>query len=366
MDSKNALKTAMIGLRHGHMGKIGAEPSGYIGTFRQLEGVDVVAYCEDTDPSLLEPVHQFHPEARTYTSVDALIEREDFDLAVVVLPACEIPEVGLKLAEAGKHFYMEKQFARRSADLVELVRAVRRNKVKVMPGYPHRFNPVCQELKKLVDQGVLGRPLDLEVRLITGQVRPGMRDPSSFLYTDAGEGGGILHMLGCHYLEIMRFLMGCEIKAVQAMTGRPVGHIEEPLEDIAIAAFEYENGAYGSMHAGYLQGVRGPYDQSLVYRGLDGEADWTPLGGPLLKVKSNAPEWRGAPERTVHSELAPGPPGYASSVWMFNWIQDFIYRIQADQEPALSIEDALRVLQSIDAAYESARTGRRVEVEYRD
>ena len=101
-----------------------------------------------------------------------------------------------------------------------------------------------------------------------------------------------------------------------------------------------------------------------MLRGLDGEADWTPLGGPLLKVKSNAREWLGAPERTIHSELAPGPPGYASSAWMFNWLQDFIHRIQAGREPALSIEDGLHVLQSIDAVYESARSGRRVEVQY--
>ena len=364
MAVKNILKTAMIGLRHGHMGKIGPQPSGYIGTFQQLEGVEIVAFCEDADHSLLEPAGEFHPDARTYTSVDALIAEEDFELAVVVLPACEIPGVGLKLAAAGKHLYLEKQFARRAEDLLELVRAVRRNKVKVMPGYPHRFNPLCQELKKLVDRGVLGRLLDIEVRLITGQVRPGLRDPKSFMYTNEGEGGGILHMLGGHYLEVMRFLMGCEIKAVQAMTGRPVGHIEEPLEDIAIAAFEYENGAYGGMHAGYLQRLQAPYDQTLVLRGLEGEADWTPLGGPLLKVKSRTDEWLGAPERVIRTEFAPGPPGYASSAWMFNWMQDFVYRIQADREPALSIEDALHVLQSIDAVYESARTGKRVEVQY--
>ncbi len=356
----------MIGLRHGHMGKIGPEPSGYIGTFRQLQGVEIVAYCEDTDPSQLETAAQFHPGTRTYSSVDTLIAEEDFDLAVVVLPAAQIPEVGIKLAEAGKHFYMEKQFARRAPDLAELVRAIRRHKVKVMPGYPHRFNPLCRELKGFIDQDLLGKPLDLEVRLITSQVRPGLRDPESFMYTDSEEGGGILHMLGCHYLEVMRYLMGCEIKSVQAMTGRPVGHIEAPLEDLAIVGLEYQNGAYGSMHAGYLQRLRGGYDQTLIYRGLEGEAHWTPLGGPTLQIKSNDPRWNGAPERTLQAATAPGPSGYASTAWMFNWMQDFIHRIQTDQEPSLTAEDALRVLQSIDAMYESAQSGRRVEVEYGD
>ena len=104
----HTLKTAMVGMRHGHMGKVGPDYVGYIGTFRQLEGVEIVAYCEDTDPSLLEPVAQFDPGARTYTSIDDLIRGEEFELAVVVLPAAEIPAIAIKLAEAGKHMYLEK------------------------------------------------------------------------------------------------------------------------------------------------------------------------------------------------------------------------------------------------------------------
>ena len=46
--------------------------------------------------------------------------------------------------------------------------------------------------------------------------------------------------------------MGCEVKAVQAIVGRPVGYIEEPLEDVAAVAMEYENGALGTMHDGYV------------------------------------------------------------------------------------------------------------------
>jgi predicted dehydrogenase len=358
------MKTAMVGLRHGHMGKIGPDHSGYIGTFRQLEDVEIVAYCEDTEPALLEPVCQLDPGARTYTSVDELIREEDFELAVVVLPAAEVPAAGIKLAEAGKHMYLEKQFARRSGELAELVRAVRRNGVVAMPGYPHRFNPVCRELKQLIDDDLLGRPLDIEVRLVTTQVRPGLRDPQSFLFTDAGEGGGVLHMLGCHYLEVMRYLMGCEIKSVQAMVGRPVGFIDEPLEDVALVAMEYENGAFGTMHAGYLQTARSEYDQTLVFRGTEGEAHWTPMGGPALMARSTRDSWKDAPERTIHHRLEPGPAGYANSTWMFNWMQNFVYRARDARDPELTMVDALRVLQSIDAIYESANSGRRVTVDY--
>ena len=125
----------MVGLRHGHMGSIGTEHPGYIQTFKGLDDVEVVAYFEDTETERLAPVATEDPGAKTYTSLDDLIANENFDVAMVGLPANEVPAAGIKLAEAGKHFYMEKQFARRSRDLAELVRAVRRHRVKVMFGY---------------------------------------------------------------------------------------------------------------------------------------------------------------------------------------------------------------------------------------
>ena len=78
--------------------------------------------------------------------------------------------------------------------------------------------------------------------------------------------------------------MDCEVKSVQAMNGRPVGIIDEPLEDLSIAVFEFENGAYGSMHSGYLQRVGGGYDTALVYRGELGEVNWTPIGLSLIHI----------------------------------------------------------------------------------
>ena len=363
MSTNSKVRVAFVGMRHGHIGKIGPKASGYIEAIRQLEGAETVAYCEDVEPERLEEAKKYDPNASRYSSLDELLAKEEFEMAMVSGPAAWIPPTGIKLAEAGKHFFMEKQFARRAEDLAELVRAVRKNGVKVLPGYPHRFNPVCQELKRLIDQGIFGKPLDIEVRLNTTQVRPGLRDPGRILFTDKDEGGGILHMLGGHYLEVMRFLMGCEIKAVQAMTGRPVGNMDGDLEDVAICAYEYENGAYGSMHAGYLRALKITYDTTLVYRGSEGEADWTPIGGPTLKVKSAVPAWSGAPERTFDLDL-PTYEGYGGTIWMRNWLQRFVDDIRADREPALKVEDALHVLQSIDAAYESARTGKRVEVKY--
>ncbi len=366
MSIEKPLRVAMIGLRHPHVGSLDpTRPSpGYIHTFKQIPDVQIVAYCEDSDSSLLDRARAFDPAAGVYASVDELLEKEDFALACVVLPANEIPAVGIELAEAGKHFFVEKQFARTSADLARLVEAVQRSQVKVLAGYPWRFHPAMQDLKQFIDQGVFGAPLSLESRLITTQVRPGSRDPSHFMYRADTEGGGVLHMLGGHYIELMRHLVQCEVKNVQALTGRPVGYIDDPHEDVAVVAMEYENGAFGSLHAAYaLPSLASGYDSCLVYRGLNGWANWTPVGGPSLEVFSEARAWSGTPQKQI--AYSPTPMAvYGGHRWFFEIMRQFVEGIYTDRPPAVTLEDGLHVLQVIEAAYSAARTGQQVAVQY--
>ena len=366
MTTKRTLKAAVVGLRHPHVGSFGPEKPGYIQTFRHLDGVETVAYCEETDPSFLEPAKEHHPAARLYNQLDDLIAQEEFDLACVVLPAVDVPPACIKLAEAGKHIYVEKQFARRASDLQEVVRTVKRTGVKAMAGYPWRFHPMVQDMKAHIDQGVLGKPLTIEARVGAGQVQ----DPKRMMYTDKEEGGGILHMLGGHYLEAMRFVMGSEVVRVQAMTGAPVGVIEKGLEEVAHCVFEYENGTFGSLNIGYVINPatgRG-YDGVLVYRGTEGWASWgpwVPAGEVRLEIRSASADWPDGPEKTVSYTLEDTPtPGYFATRWGHDWIQQFVYDVMEDRPPSVTLEDGLYVLQLIEACYESARTGRAVEVKY--
>ena len=365
MGTQKTLKAAVVGLSMGHAGTIGPVKPSMIHNFRQMEGVEVVAYCEETEPKLMDEAKEYHPGAHLYDSLDDLIAKEEFDVACVVLTPRDLPATCIKLAEAGKHMFMDKQFARNSAELVPLVKAVRQSGVKTFLAYPWSSHPAARDLKRMIDEGILGRPLDIESRQFSGQA-----DPARAAFQNDTQGGGVLHYIGCHHLELMRTLMGCEVKSVQAMAGRPVGRIEEPLEDVIILGLEYENGAYGSLHHGYTK-PRGMgskpynhgYDSALVYRGLNGWAEWTPVGSPKLEVTSASAQWSGAPERTLRYDLQPFA-GYGSIRWMHVWMQSFIDDIRAGRKSRLDVEVALKILQSIDASYESARTGRRVEVEY--
>ena len=105
------------------------------------------------------------------------------------------------------------------------------------------------------------------------------------------------------------------------------------------------------------------YDSAFVLRGVNGWAEWTPVGGNKLQVTSASPQWKGAPEKTIGYELTP-MDSIVSHVWYYIWIEQFIEDIRAGRPGVPNMVDGLHVLQSIDAAYESARTGTRIAVKY--
>ena len=79
MTTSKKVKVAIVGLSLGHAGTIGPKKPLMIANFRTMENVEVVAYCEEDNPSLLEEAELYDPGANVYDSVDELIAKEDFE-----------------------------------------------------------------------------------------------------------------------------------------------------------------------------------------------------------------------------------------------------------------------------------------------
>ena len=357
------LKVAIVGLRI-HAGTL--EPDrghGLVKSFKAAPGVDVVAYCEwaPDQAAALGALGQADPAARLYTSLDELLQRESFDIAVVMLPPDEAQPTALRLLQAGKHLFIEKQAARTAAEMRLLVEAAREAGVRVQVGYPWVAHPIAQHMRRLLDEGVIGRPVDLEVRHVTVKVAPGHRDPQQWLYRRATEGGGMLHMEGGHWITLMRYLAGDEVQSVIALCSRTGVGIQDDLEDVSTVAMQFRGGLHGSLHMGYLLPLVGPRDDaSVVLRGTEGTMTWRPTGEAEFTVVSATPAWRVAPVRTFRLDLAQRPV-YADE-WGYQFVAAFVRAVRDGGAVPVSAQDGLRFLEIVDAAYESCRSGRRVDL----
>ncbi len=97
-----------------------------------------------------------------YSSLEKLLESEEFDAALVATPTSTHSQIAKRLLEAKKHVFVEKPLTYQSRDGEELARLAEKNKVILTCGYIERFNPAVGTVKKLVKEKNYGELVMLE------------------------------------------------------------------------------------------------------------------------------------------------------------------------------------------------------------
>ncbi|MCB0116068.1 MAG: Gfo/Idh/MocA family oxidoreductase, partial [Caldilineaceae bacterium] len=194
------------------------------------------------------------------------------------------------------------------------------------------------------------------------------RNPQHWLFDSAKSGGGMLSWLGCHYLDIMRFVTGDEIVSVSAEIATRSGE-DIDVEDVATLIVRFASGAVGSLHVGYTLALSGSgyhnksgYDTYAGFNGGSGRMYWRAPGAPTsLFVETVHDDWRDAPTREFTYTLGETPAygGAAGEEFM----RDFIRAAQGSGQPPAAGVDALQVARIVEGAYTSSREGRRVEIQ---
>ena len=263
----------------------------------------------------------------------------------------DMPSWMLQVAEAGVHVWGEKPFAVHSSQLAPVAEAVRRNNLHFSCGYTWRFHPIAQLINRTWAAGLLGKPYSIEFRFLTSSVA--RRNPQTWYFQREEAGGGILNWLGCHWIDLMRYLSGADVARVAAIEANVGGH-DIDVEDAAAVSFGFDNGMIGSLHAGYF--TSGDGEISIGLRGSQGWIKWNVDEGACT-IKSEHADWSGAPTRRFEMPSAPvggyGAEGRTS-------VQAFAAAIRGEGESGYTVEEIIRSLQIIEAAHESAAKGRTV------
>jgi predicted dehydrogenase len=258
-------------------------------------------------------------------------------------------------ARAGCHIYAEKPSARTAAEFHPAAAAVGEAGVQFTTGYLRRLVPAGVAIKDIVDRGLLGRLVSIEARWITTSVAK--RHPGHFLFSRERSGGGMLHWLGSHWLDFMRWSTSSEVAEVAAVMGTLSGEAID-VEDTATLALRFDNGMVGSLHVAYTTDKA--TDQ--LFFGLRGTLGWVnwERSGPEIEVRSTHPAW--APGETRVMRFTSDPvEGYGGAVGMIA-LRRFISSFRDGAAPVFTPDDSLRILEVLDAAQESSQTGRRIPI----
>lgn len=147
MDKK--IRVAMLGM--GNMGRA------HIAQLRKMEDVEIAALCSATDGAL-----KYNEENGTdfpvYTDFDRLLNEVELDAVYVTLPPYAHDGQIEKAAEKKLAIFTEKPLAITLERAQSIADAVAKNGVKSMMGYHMRFGGAVKYLRKLMAEGITGKP----------------------------------------------------------------------------------------------------------------------------------------------------------------------------------------------------------------
>jgi len=130
------------------------------------------------------------------------------DAAVVALPPREHADAACAALNATRHLYLEKPLATSVQDGQRVLAAATASARVAMLGFNYRFGP-AEQARDWIAQGRLGRIVAIRSVFASPRRAVGWR-------ASREAGGGALQDLGCHHLDLVRFLTGDEAADVRA------------------------------------------------------------------------------------------------------------------------------------------------------
>ena len=342
-EEKGPVRFAIVGLTHDHAG-------GFIPRARNRQDIQLVGIVESNRVLAARYANRFKlSNDLFFESLEELLARTNVDAVATFTSTFEHRRVVEACAPRHIHVMMEKPLAVNMEHARAMEAAAGKDGIQLIVNYETTWYPSTQKAYELIrGQGAIG-----EIRKIV--VHDGHRGPkeigcsSDFLewLTDPVlNGSGALNDFGCYGADLMTWLMeGQRPLSVFAMTNHIKPEVYPKVEDEATIVVSYPK-AQGIIQASW----NWPFDRKDME--VYGRTGYVLAPKPeLLRVrKPNENE----------SEMA-APPLSGTSADPLSYLSAVV---RGEMKPSglSSLEVNMMVVEILDAARESARTGKRVEL----
>jgi predicted dehydrogenase len=251
-------------------------------------------------------------------------------------PVLHVPQA-LRAVRSGAHVFIEKPLSHVLEGVDELAREARSRSRIVQVGYNLRFHPGLSQLKKLVEDGALGRILWAYVE--AGQYLPDWRPGQDYRqsYTARSNLGGGILLDGSHELDYMTWLLGKPAE-VLCMASK-VSALEVDVEDCADVVVRFASGAQAQVHLDFVQ--RG-YARTCKLVGERGTALWDFTTREVRVFSADTNQWDTFPYSFAPNEM------YISEV------EHFFHCVASGETPRVDLAQAADTLKLVLAAKSAA------------
>ncbi len=342
--------------------KVGLVGTGYwsekhIKAWKRIENVELVALCNRSEEKLAIRANEFGiPSNKLYLSLDDMLENEDLDIVDIVTG----PETHLdfvrRIAHSGRHIMCQKPFAGSVKEAEEMVRIAKANHVRLMVTENWRWLETFQEVKKILDSGVLGKLFIaryLHSDFYTPRMENGVHLPQPVFRTMENL---LFYEMGAHWFDTWRFLFGTP-KRLFAETVTVSPFIKG--EDTGIVVLSHD-GFLGIMDMSWA--TRRWLNQKLSLEVDPNHLEELIIEGDRATLKlyysGKISLVNNQGEETVMNTVAP----YDHEESHYRLQSHFISCLESGQAFQTSGEDNIKTLELIFGTYDSARQGRVIQV----
>jgi len=286
-----------------------------------------------------------------YQDFAAFLNHRPMDLVIIGSPSGLHAPQGIAAARRGLHVLTEKPIEISTVRADALIEAAKQSAVKLGVIFQDRTKPHIRQLKTWLAQGLLGRPLIVDARVMWYRP-PEYYSNSRWRGTFALDGGGALVNQGVHTVDLLLWLLG-DVVRVQARIGTLLHKIEA--EDTAAAILEFSSGALGILHA--TTAAYPGYPRRVEISGTEGTVilEHDRIIAANLRIPPSGPESAPLDEnQSASSATVTDFRGHQAV------LEDFLQAIQQNRAPACDGLEGRRSLALIEAIYRAARTPDRV------
>ncbi|MFD7695314.1 Gfo/Idh/MocA family protein [Streptomyces sp. NPDC059805] len=294
-------------------------------------------------------------------------------------------EIGVAMAEAGKHLWIEKPVGLTADDARAVADAASRAGVRSAVGFNYRNAPAVETARDLVASGDIGTVTHMRIRLFSDYAAH-PQGALTWRYERERGGSGVLGDLASHGVDLARLLLGdiASLTADTAIfvperarpTGATAGHtlatgelgpVEN--EDYVSCLLRFASGARGVLEACRVS-VGEQNNYGFEVHGTRGAVSWDFRRMGELRV-SRGTAYQDQPVATVHvgpgdGEFGAFQPGAANAMGYDDLkvveAYRFLRSIAEGTAYGATLEDAVRSAAVLDAMVRSAADGTWVDV----
>lgn len=311
----------------------------------ECNGVELVAVC-DLNEVRVEEAKKYYKinsgrthSIKSYQNYQDIIEDPQLDAVIIASYSGLHFEMAKAALLSNKHVVLEKPMALSIEDADELINLSKKQKKELMVCHQLRYRPVMQEIKNIIEEGKIGRPI-LGVSSIRINRSPEYYTSGSWRGKWESDGGMLINQ-GIHIVDLLQWFIG-DVKAVYGEIGYQ--SLLKETEDVAIGVLDFHNNAKGIIEANIVTKPNNiGYSLSIF-----GEKGTISIEGPNINQVSR---WFIEGEKTNVYELNNLLNDSKEQIYMY---ENFIEAVNSpDKHVLIDGNEGKKALEIIFAIYQS-------------